>query len=248
MGCYSDITVKFNNKEYKLHLLLLKAKSKYFNNINNKQFVEYSNVEILFEQLNGKLLDTKYFDSIIHCIYGDTFNVNNFFDFSTIPDIVEYYRLLDYLQFDDINKFKLSNAVVNKLNKYIPVKNNVDDIIKQYIDLTFLRNIGKTCCTVQNNSCDRMIGVTCWNGCGLSIGYNNPRNLIYNQVQQIHLDKPYDVGLIKIDFYEIDNNLTRSYVEYLFKLVDSDLNRYKIIGISNLQIKDLDFLIKNIIN
>lgn len=232
-GEYSDIIVKFNNKEYKLHLLLLKDKSLYFCNISKKKFKEQSRIEIIFEQLNGQLLNTSFFDSFIDAVYDNIFCISDKFN---ICEIVEFYRLLDYLQYTEIIQFKFNEHIIQQLNKCVPIKNNVDDIIKQYINLTPLRYLGKKYSSVQGNSCDIMIDVTCWNGCKLSTGFKNPRNIIYNQIQQIHLDK--------IDFYELDYNITYPYVEYLFKLVSDDSHRNKIIGISNLQIKDLDFFDK----
>jgi len=218
-GIYSDITVIFNKTEYKLHILLLEKISDYFNCIYNNNFKDKKYIKINFNQIDGNLLDNKYFGIWIDSIYQDNFNISDTIYQSSIIEIIEFYRLLDYLKYNSIEKYNLKDILMKKLNEIKPIKNDMDEFMDEYKNMTVLKQVGLKC----NRNCGYYVGIKCCNGCH---GYNGI------------LPKPSTIGL-GTNFYKIDENLTYPYVEYLFKLINDENYKEKIIGISNIKLEDI---------
>jgi len=232
-GAYSDITVIFNKKEYKLHILLLAEISEYFNCVYKNTFKDKNLIEINFEQIDGKLLDNKYFDIWINSIYQNVFDASDIIIQSSFIDIIEFHRLLDYFKHIDIEKYDLRDIIKKKLDDIKSIKNDMDEFVNDYTNKTILKYIGRTCGNMKYNTpgfqssciCTGTIGVRCSYSCALTKYYD-----------KIKLPSELELGT---NFYKIDEKITCEYVKFLFKLVDDDIYKEKIIGISNIQLKDI---------
>lgn len=207
-GLYSDVLVIFNNKKYKLHMELLKLVSKYFDTLDKNLFVDKSEITIIFHTLNNELLDTKYFDFFVDGIYEDNFNVTLLFNNSEIFDVIEYYRLLDYLSYNGTNNYKLSEEIKKKLDMYKPLKNTYDEILNEYINKKpYYKHSYFTQYT-------------------------------YDENQFSGLKKPSEIGLGR-NIYKTITNLTSDYVLYIFKFLDNEMYRKKLLAISNIKLNDI---------
>ncbi len=225
-GAYSDLTLIFNGKEYKLHSVLLGKVSKYFKCINKNIFREKDKIELNFKQIDNELLDTKYLDCFIENIYDGKFDTT-IFESSSIIDIIEYYRLLDYLQFEGTADYKLDNLITNKLDKCIPKYNDMDEMFKIYCEKY---NINKICNVYYQSSFSPQY---CQDPIIMKICCSRGHSIITN------LQEPSYFGL-GVNFYETDNKITYNYVEYLFQMISDEKYRNIILGISNLDLNDID--------
>ena len=84
-------------------------------------------------------LDSSFFEQFLKCCYTDNFNLI-FFD--SLSDVVEYYRLLDYLQFVHIDKYKFVDHIHKMLDNLKPINNTHDKLFSEHYD-AFRRYCGK---------------------------------------------------------------------------------------------------------
>lgn len=124
-----DIIVKFNGKQFNSNIYLLNTMSEFFKVIHKGHFKEKDIINISFDDLLGSPQNPLLFEQFLKCCYTDNFNLTIFKSF---VDVVEYYRLLDYLQFVNMDKYDFVDYIHRMLNDVKPIGNIYDNIISEY--------------------------------------------------------------------------------------------------------------------
>jgi len=154
-GLYSNITVNVNNKDYMLHLEILKDKSGYFDIISKKIFSETNVSKIIFYGLDGKFVKPKIFEILIKLIYYDcNFKCDdNVCNIESIIDLIELHRLCKYLGVIDQIQIYIKDVILDALCEINPCNN----ICKNLIETIKLMLVRKN----QNGKYNSML-ITSW--------------------------------------------------------------------------------------
>ena len=237
-GKYSDICIIFNGEKIHSHMGLLKDVSKYFAVVSKGNFKEKNTIEITMKQINGETMDSELFKIWIKNLYMETFDLTYFKDKSLV-DIIEFYRMMDYFQYNAIEKYDLNKLIEEKINNTKPIGNMHDDMLENYKTMwhkkhnpLFYKNpVGKLCDIVTHNihiESRRYYGDY----------YNHKYNV--DNYSYKELDEPTKIGLGEI-CYEYDEKITYEYTTCLLKIFKEDEEmKKKILGISNIKEEDIE--------
>jgi hypothetical protein len=204
-----NIIINFNDKQFTTNIFLLNTLSKFFQVIQNGHFLEKNIINITFLDLNDSPTKSIYFEQFLKCCYTDNFNLNIF---DSIVDIIEYYRLLDYLQFVNIDKYHFVDHIHNILKSIKSCANTHDLIFNE-----FYQTFNKQSNTYYIAVAER----------------NNYGDMVRNSFDR--LPSHYKLGY---DLYKTNTSITHKYTLFLLLLCDKSFH-YKIIGISNIDINNI---------
>ena len=206
-----NIIVEFNGKQFNTNIYLMNIVSKFFQVIHKGQFKEKDLVSISFNSLLNTPLDPSFFEQFIKCCYTDNFSLTMF---KTLVDVVEYYRLLDYLQFVSIDKYEFHEYVCGVLDNIEAVDNTYDRVMKECREALGKKydNAGGDHYSMKIIKYKKHGGFDGWND----------------------LPKPshHNIGL---DLFPLDATITHEYTQFLLKFCNRSYHT-KIVGISNIDI------------
>jgi hypothetical protein len=210
-----NIIINFNDKQFTTNIFLLNTLSKFFQVIQNGHFLEKNIINVTFLDLNDSPTKSIFFEQFLKCCYTDNFNLNIF---DSLVDVIEYYRLLDYLQFVNIDKYHFVDYIHNFLNSINSCANTHDKLFSEYLDEAY--KINQNCNDYSDRVTLKFVGGG-WTG-----------NLIQGDIR-----KPscYRLGY---DLYQTNTSITHKYTLFLLFLCDKSFH-YKIIGISNIDINNI---------
>lgn len=90
LGLFTDVSVRIEDKEYKLHRLVLSLRSEYFQKLFAKNFIEYNQTEVEL-----KIVEIPIFDCIVKYMYE-----NDLRSSITSENMTKLLVALDYLQIE----------------------------------------------------------------------------------------------------------------------------------------------------
>jgi hypothetical protein len=102
-GLYHDFKIKFNDTLFPIHLQYLAINSTFFSELYRKkqQKNKKYTIEVLhYRRLDNKPMDPDYFKHFLKVIYYGNNDIE-FLKDKKITDIIEYSRLLNFLQYDN---------------------------------------------------------------------------------------------------------------------------------------------------